>query len=741
MSAEVSVRLGVFGDNPYHDTTAKLPSVIGTSSPISAQPSPERYSLPSDADLAFSFPQRRAAPVATKPGQRLSLIRADQRAEEDDARIAALEALLLESREGEEATRKANARLRRDNSKLRQQLEDAEDAVAEQMEQDTWTAQRPSETESVRSSLSPPPRRSRGSYPPQDDERIGWGSTAFPEFPRTLVSVDDSEATSESTTRPVSRDPSPESVSEAVMAEPLSLPDSHTTAVPQDEHWVSASEAPTLTFALSRGGYTGTSRPAVSADTFLSPTKVVAPTPVRAPLTPQLTIQPASRPGSADKASPLTSPAQSSFSSRIRRSPYPSPRTYIRHERSDSASTTGTGPHRRTLSFSKTPLKSPSPESGMSAQASPTRLGFPPSPMSAFASVRSYLSDYLVHGRRTLGSELGSNYSPSPERRRDSDCSCSDYQYTPQFTEPPRPSAAVRLAALAIGLAEAKLTGRISDLSQQSVYGQYASSSSGGSQRYRTPSHRHSSPPGTFVFPADNSASDVRYQELYGSDVRRIRWAPDAKEPLAWSPHSWPSPSPSPREANLPDISDDESDGPHIFTDSLYEDGTITAPRAPAIGLSAPTPVAHAGPRPPMADTPSPAHLAPNVDPWDEYSDRATPSPRVRALRPLFLLSTPAVHARSTSLTQAHHRRSGSGAQYPLPYPLMASGNAAAHRRAYSMSASPQQRCAAGPVTIPARVTHDFFCLVLLLLDYMEWAVILIYRLFTDIRAGPSAAV
>jgi hypothetical protein len=65
------------------------------------------------------------------------------------------------------------------------------------------------------------------------------------------------------------------------------------------------------------------------------------------------------------------------------------------------------------------------------------------------------------------------------------------------------------------------------------------------------------------------------------------------------------------------------------------------------------------------------------------------------------------------------------------------------HRRNSSLTtANPHlPRVPAGPVTIPGRIMHDVFCLILVILDYIEWTIILVYRVLVDIRAGPDAAM
>ncbi|WVR05975.1 hypothetical protein IAU60_003003 [Kwoniella sp. DSM 27419] len=41
------------------------------------------------------------------------------------------------------------------------------------------------------------------------------------------------------------------------------------------------------------------------------------------------------------------------------------------------------------------------------------------------------------------------------------------------------------------------------------------------------------------------------------------------------------------------------------------------------------------------------------------------------------------------------------------------------------------------PSTIPAKLVHDVFCLIAILLEYVEWSVILVVRICVDIRNGP----
>lgn len=145
----------------------------------------------------------------------------------------------------------------------------------------------------------------------------------------------------------------------------------------------------------------------------------------------------------------------------------------------------------------------------------------------------------------------------------------------------------------------------------------------------------------------------------------------------------------------------------------------------PTLEISAPTPNETSGAF--GFDASVSAGLA-TQDPWDEYSDRATPSPAARrALRPLILCTRPE-HARRSSLAMKRLSAAANGNSVALRATATATADAAAR-------AAPPKR---GPATIPGRIVHDFFCWVLIFLDYLEWGIILLYRLCLDIRAGPD---
>jgi hypothetical protein len=315
------------------------------------------------------------------------------------------------------------------------------------------------------------------------------------------------------------------------------------------------------------------------------------------------------------------------------------------------------------------------------------------SPVAALAarmdSVRSYLSDCI--GRRTLGSELGSSYSPSPLGFS----SHSDDGASRDNADDTYPDDTVEF-----------------DIS-------HVSGDTEMQIRKQPRRPREVSPADTFAMRSSLSRSR-------GSNTNEEAGGGSADTTQS---SLWPLLSAS---AYVEPIGSD--------ADEFSSEGAEAGKAAAAVAA----PLSTSRISGPVADSPSPTPnlLVPGGDPWDEYSDRATPSPRTCALRPLLLCSKQAVHARSSSLvyirSSANHNRMASGNSVPHPSVLT-------HRRNLSLSQRSQrfQRGAipSSPVTIPGRIMHDIFCLFLIVLDYIEWALILAYRLVSDIRAGPSAAL
>lgn len=701
MAAGISARL-----EPFEKAQSLVPSPGPTlASPLDVRPSPfQHHVMPSSRGSPLSRSQQGWRPLTASQQYERHL--AFLHAEEEEERVAALEAALADARDSAEAQRKANARLRRDNCKLRQQLEHAEDAVAEHLENEAF---RSSPSSSARNSPYNSLRRGqRPTYSP--DDRMGWGAISFPEFPRdldpdwriNLKPIDvQSDVASEHTAKP----PAPDSPGDIDMVEAL-LPmqtevDSKTTPVATDGATDGGAKTPP---AEPQTSTTGTqviipaivrTRPTVSSQTFISPG------------------------GSADadkEVELVRSSSSTSFSTRSRQSPYPSPT----HARSGSTSSSGAGPHRRMRSIGSTKamigpitveVRNPVSASPDTTAAAAAAHMSPATALSArMDSVRSSFSKLL--GKRSLGSELGSNYSPSPlaaSSPAKAVCTCSLGQ---------------DCSCAAEGHVTAHYQSDVPDLATVSAKLKRPS-------LLRSPiAQPHKASPAataTFVLRGNLSRSlcTSAYEALHEGSVKHIRWASEGNRASKWSPTSWPTPSPSPRLIPLPLSSPDEvSQQVELFQDSMRaSDGSFAALR--------PT------------DSPGPSAnlLAPQSDPWDEYSDRATPSPRSRALRPLLLCSKPAVHARSNSLATLHRRSasfaSGNGVHHPAVM---------THRRNASLatsvgSASNYPRASAGPVTIPGRVIHDLFCFFLIALDLVEWAIILVYRLVVDIRAGPDAAM
>ncbi|WOO85243.1 uncharacterized protein LOC62_06G008744 [Vanrija pseudolonga] len=733
MADEISSRLMLYASPPRESpraSTATNRSPIAERRPLSKSPSggsryqvlspklgpldktpPHLRTVPSDPSLAFSHPQPRAPSDKLARGRdvRLSMLRA----EEDEARILELEDALAEARDSEENQRRAAARLRRDMDKLRRQLERAEDAALERERLEYALAAATLEMSNRREQRSYGRSnpiafavRSRGGYDPpssEEDDRVGWGSTTFPEFPRDrLAPFDD-----------------PRYAHHQELYEPSSAQDQHgssqgTESVRHEE--VDLTDLPMTLLDRPR------SRPTVSSATFLSPDRGPSRSVShqRLPLTPRLQVDAPSSSirGRSDKGS-----------LRLRRTPYPASRpapsegSFSLHRRVPS--TTSTGSVRSRASIVTNSGRSQSPQSGISG-----------SPLSGIASrmgsVRSFLSDDYLGVRRSLGSELGSNYAPSPMTNfRDLDESPDENEETTEdehFED-----------------AEQHLH---EDEVQQDF--EDAGSKIGRPIVYKTPENQLSnqlsisltspkvtskgslSPTAAFVLRGqlarhlDSSAYDSITET---GAPRRIRWAD-------WSPRSWPSPSPQPRHVPLPGMEDDD---------------------VPVIAVHPAATQRFQVAAPGDTDSPilSPAHLAPAGDPWDEYSDRsslrATPSPRTRIknakhLRPLVLCTTPVVQARDNTLAlAAQHRRYQSTSAAPTA--TVSHVVPIGHRRALSNAPNLNDyrmftgRSHPGPTTIPGRVMHDFFCLTLLFLDYLEWAIILFWRLFLDIRAGPDYAL
>lgn len=685
MTNELQGRLIHLADSP----NATLPTLFdldASNSPRRSAPLHEPHvrhlrTIPSDPCLTFSSPKSRVSSGNEARELRLAAVRA----EEDAAIIAQLEGALAEARDGEEAQRKAAARLRRDLSRMQRDLEHAEDVITDHQRVERTiseagrdrlrSVERVTEWTRGTASLS----RSCESYgPPPDEEVSGWGATCFPEFPREDESQVSSEAATEVAGHTNSREVSPTNESQATPLVPLS--DSASSDPQSEAACMSPASAVIMPDRPQRP------RPLITATTFASPARDSVGSPLTQPVTinaPTSSRPPTAQPTPVGAASRHTRTFRTSGtgsnllkeSMRVRTQSFTSgPDRLSPPTRTHTLSTDNEGLHARSPSNSTT-----------SACSEHSRID----------SVRSIYSA-VVGVHRSLGSELGSRFHPTPTKES------AQLDVTPTFV----PFTPVNV------------------LRPQQV-------------------RQVSSPTATFHFrgtlesPSRANAYDYEHPEM----PRRM--GPVAED---WSPQSWPTPCPPPRDApappRVPELYFPEEEEKSV---QLRTPGPMHAqqgwPSMPGAGPGA-TPSPHAT-----------TGLAPCSDPWDEYSDRPTPSPRMRNLRPLLLCTKPAQHARSSSLALAKDRPATAaafrfrgmlrGPPQPIPEPtpstaVVAYARHAGHAFAPSYVSPPPVIIL--PITIPGRITHDLFCLVLVFIDYLEWFIILLYRFTIDLRAGPNGA-
>ncbi|BEI87906.1 uncharacterized protein CcaverHIS019_0106240 [Cutaneotrichosporon cavernicola] len=628
--------------------------------------------VPSDPGLAFSRPRSRVTSHTDARDLRLAAIRA----EEDASTIAQLEDALAEARDGEEAQRKAAARLRRDLLRMKRELEHAEEAII-----DNQRYVSPSDTdrdrlrsvESFTQSGSEPRLRARGSYgPPPDDEPVVWGATAIPEFPRydDMTSDVETEVADEPTSSEDVSTSSSITTEESTVKETSAPQEPSSSTAPSSDVGSDSPASPVV--VLERAARP---RPLITTLTFASP-------PRDSISTPQMSINSASLPSSA---SAQTTPVGTG------------PR------RSRSVRTGGTGSNLlresmrvRTRSFNSGPQYISTP--GHSRKSSDVDWAAEPSPCPSSASYSSELSiidsvrsiySAVVGVHRSLGSELGSGFHPTPTRTNE------------DMAGPPT---------------EMGLSAPVTPLNmiQKARHARYPSNPT-AMFHFR----------GTLESPSQLGAYDSEYPD-----------APIRRGPVAenWTPQAWPTPCPPPRDGSSDMDYTEELQIPKLVTPEPLH-ARRGWPSQPGAGAGL---------------TPSPRYttgLAPCTDPWDEYSDRLTPSPRTRNLRPLLLLTRPATHARTSSLALAKDRSaSRAGFKFgrvppqPVPEPTPSNIVVAYTRGARHVPPAAKPPIVRLPVTIPGRITHDLFCLILVLLDYLEWFIILLYRFTVDFRAGPAGA-
>ncbi|OCF31096.1 hypothetical protein I316_07227 [Kwoniella heveanensis BCC8398] len=429
-------------EHQFHGSQRSFPSTRLTETTL-AMPHHRQRSRPSIFG-SHSFTSTRG------PSPRYARMSALQAEAED--RIIALEQALMEARENEESQRKVASRLRKDIEKMQRELLRADEQRAQEELQALKASvvgggigarKRDSSAEDKTTMDGERPRRS-----PQESqnerERLGWGSTAFPEFPPAGPSRSTSQGRYSKSDADLVRDysfieeplgritiaalrdevndadDSDSSVEVRLAAaehpvQTVSVDDLDSiSSTSQDDRVSSANDSRTNPFSgKSRRGLPILKNQGQDLSTlypktqFLSPPKPVETQPDNAkPPTPRVTIESPSltfgSQGPSRRRKREGSSSQESGSS-IRKSPWPSRRAPESEASPDV---------RRTLDF----FSSVSYAHSRSPSMSPASA----SVGSRMASIRAYMSHNLSAGPvgvgRTLGSELGSEFGEDWER-------------------------------------------------------------------------------------------------------------------------------------------------------------------------------------------------------------------------------------------------------------------------------------------------------------------------------------
>lgn len=689
---------------------AAMPGMIDLGSSHPSPPISRRSTI-----RAFTAPTPKPR-IVSNGELRQSLARAEAQADDDEARIAALEAALAEARESEDAQRKAAARLRRDLSTVKRQLQYAEDIAAEQK----TLPQAPRFRVASRNSTPVLARKlQRRQKRLSADERLGWGVSSFPEFPSRQQESDTSVVSQDEVSQVLgetldqlselesckhecslvmevndadkSDSKSGSDTNQATLrGKPPMLPgaDAEPEAaqevqLPKITSGEEASESsPESTDEYSSKNRSGTPgklgaerhrvRPALKSSTFLTPAKSP-----RHPFTPVRQVR-----GSSDLSSPV---GGSTSSNRSLKSS--SHRQFIRRHSpvKRGGSARRLYEHQRSPSYASTS----SAGLGVGRYGTISRLNH-----ARNDSVRSIASDFLNLGdQRTLDAELGSNFNASPAtfdipRVPDSSLQEDSLLLSSLQPSPMRSERNTTSGSLTPSLTAANAT---------------ANSLFTPSGSMRIVSSASTASPAKFVLagklaaPEDSDPYDT-FSDGYARRFR-LRWSKNLEE--SQSPEQHPSPKLDVANTSL---------GTPWDGDATGDESRLAVP---TLEFSAPTP-----------DT-----LGVDLvqDPWDEYSDRATPSPRGRSLKPLILCNRPE-HARRSSLALKRMSAAANGNSIAV----------AANDRQRAQQKRPSAEVVKGPTSIPGRVMHDFICWMLILLDYIEWAIILFYRLAVDVAAGPD---
>ncbi|WVW82414.1 hypothetical protein I302_104423 [Kwoniella bestiolae CBS 10118] len=719
----------------------------------------------------FGGPSSSSAQISTPRYTRLAALQ-----DEAEDRIVSLEQALSEAREGEENQRKVAARWRREVDKMQRELlkmdeqraRNEQDALRDSVVGQAGWRRRSAEVESreLPGTLGGHERDST------ESRRIGWGYTAFPEFPSAGPShldmgheVDQSShlrdisLTSEHTghvTIDTIQQPRPTqskvevsqpSTHLAVRTIPVDEVDYISTTSFEEETKVDrrktldTSSQKSLRRAASAGEVKTLKRRSPKSK-FLSPKKVksrIVSEADRSPArpTPRVTIEspripPSDKPHSRQGSG--SGDSQSSGTS-IRRSPWPSPKIDVEDASPDV---------RRTIDFF-----SHSREGSRSPNISPAFASL----SSRMASMRAQINQSLSLGpeiglRRTLGSELGSEFGDDWDRGMRS---LENIQWSrPNISSPSPPSRTSVTSPLVLQDDESESeneqehdaegdTSCFSPVYQPSYpLPPTVSAALSSLATALAPSTIFSDNPSTTsrILPKGSlrePGTDYLAYELLNEacKVRKIKWAEDD--------------APS------------ETDGRVTKASRLKEKvGSTLAP-------------SHQG----IED------WAVVKDPWDEgeYSDEVTFSDKTSSeneeksgvlgnLRSLskrtisFAEGTAKETPRKYAL--AHRRINSSNYQSlhlneKVPK-LDVKGKAKEDnssrikpdhtltRKGLKSIKSSLKKSSAfddvnvsvdEPSTIPAKIVHDLFCIVSIWLEYMEWFIILMIRICVDIKNGP----
>lgn len=412
---------------------------------------------------------------------------------ETDERIASLEQALAEARESEDAQRKLAARLRRDFDKLQRDFERAERRMLREPV-DVPVVATPKERDGWRRTENTIDRDLRATYArakAEEERRIGWRSTAFPDF-----------APGPSRSRRVG-EPKLGEVTERLGRMKV---DTIVTERPTYTSMVSSSSVQQIDEMTSPGSTTSVGSTTVQRAETLSRRSVhrlalpLERRKVRKMVSPAKFAGPSKRPDST-----LSTPL--------------SPR--LRVEVVSPPSSTFSPPHG---SYRESPYPSPQPHA---TTASPTSLS------SKIASMRTYVTAKLGLAAsptlgRTLGSELGSDFGDDRERRlrslEDINPATSEDD-SDQYSEPPAPlppHVSAALSSLAIALA---------------------------------PHHDTSSPIPSKGSLREPGLEVVAYELLSEAvRVRRINWADTDKHLEVFAPNlAWGKPAESAEASEYPD--------------------------------------------------------------------------------------------------------------------------------------------------------------------------------------------